>query len=157
MQAAGEFGHRHGWEDYRSFGFRPHPRDRSSPSAHEDMPSTLRRVEPKCPTSPGTSSSEPYHLGPDSDSDADSTSPDVLIISQGPSSREEPHISFGELMSRPVRLLEIEAQHQPDPSTDKFYDIVRGEQSPAIVLPLITTLWQAMTQPWDLPLKTHPQ
>ncbi|KAF7246756.1 Voltage-dependent calcium channel subunit alpha-2/delta-1 [Varanus komodoensis] len=144
-----------GWEDYHSFGFFPQPRDRSSLSAHEDMPSTSRRAEPERPTSPETSSSEPYHLRPDSDSDAEFTSPDVLITSQGPSSPEELHISFGELMSRLVRSLEIEA-HQPDPSTDKFYDIVRGEQSPAIVLPLITTLRQVMTQPWDLPSQTRP-
>ncbi|KAF7249179.1 hypothetical protein EYD10_04795 [Varanus komodoensis] len=54
-------------------------------------------------------------------------------------------------MSRLVRSLEIEASQQPGPSTDRFYDVVRGEQSAAIVLPLITTLRQAMVQPWDQP------
>ncbi|KAF7254187.1 Utrophin, partial [Varanus komodoensis] len=80
---------------------------------------------------------------------------DIVVTSQGPGSPDESHISFGELMSRLVQSLEIDAIQQPGPSTDKFYDVVCGELSTSIVLQLITTLWQAMIQPWDLP--AHPQ
>ncbi|KAF7239439.1 CD2-associated protein [Varanus komodoensis] len=54
-------------------------------------------------------------------------------------------------MVRLARSLEIEAQHRFDPSTDSCYNIVKKEQSAAIILPLITALrlairlgkWQA--------------
>ncbi|KAF7248102.1 hypothetical protein EYD10_05825 [Varanus komodoensis] len=103
------------------------------------------------------SSRDPGHYHVDSDeSKADSTSPDIAVTSQGPGSPEEPHISFAELMSRFVQLLEIKAQQQPSPSTNKFYDVVRGEQSATITLPLITTLRQAMVQPWDMLANPQP-
>ncbi|XP_044288291.1 uncharacterized protein LOC123024533 isoform X2 [Varanus komodoensis] len=78
------------------------------------------------------------------------------VTLQGPASPEEPHISFAELMSRLVKSREIEASQQPGPSTDRFYDVVQGEQSISIALPLITTLQQAMTQPWDLLAQPQP-
>ncbi|KAF7252352.1 Lamina-associated polypeptide 2, isoform alpha [Varanus komodoensis] len=125
----------------------------SQPSSRPDI-----TKERRYPTSPGNSSSSgPYCYETDSEeSEVDSTSPHVAITLQGPGSPEEPHITFGELMTRLVRSLEIKAQRRVDPSTDKFYDIVRGEQSAAIVLPLITTLRQAMVQPWDLPAQPQP-
>ncbi|XP_044297954.1 uncharacterized protein LOC123029266 [Varanus komodoensis] len=123
------------------------------PSAPRDSPSTARHVEGGHPTSPETSSlsDHPLYYSDSDESEVDSTSPDVAVASQGPASPDEPHVSFTELMSRLVRLPEIEASQQPGPSTDHFFDVVRGEQSAAIVLPLITTLWQAMVQPWDQP------
>ncbi|KAF7243283.1 D-2-hydroxyglutarate dehydrogenase, mitochondrial [Varanus komodoensis] len=39
---------------------------------------------------------------------------------KGPSSPEEPYVTFGELMARLTRSLEIEAQHRFDTNTDKF-------------------------------------
>ncbi|XP_044306859.1 uncharacterized protein LOC123033954 [Varanus komodoensis] len=89
------------------------------------------------------------------ESEADSTSLDAAVTSQGPGSPEEPYISFNELMTRLVRSLDIEAHQQPGPSTDRFYDVVRGKRSTSIALPFITTLRQAMTQPWNL--QAHPQ
>ncbi|KAF7246348.1 RNA-directed DNA polymerase from mobile element jockey [Varanus komodoensis] len=64
---------------------------------------------------------------------------------EGPESPDKSHVSFTELMSRLVQSLDIDAVQCPGPKMDKFYDIVRGEQSTLIVLPLITTLRQAMT------------
>ncbi|XP_044300463.1 vomeronasal type-2 receptor 26-like [Varanus komodoensis] len=61
-----------------------------------------------------------------------------------------------QLMSRLVQSLDIDAIHRPGPTTDKFYNVVHGEQSTSIVLLLITTLWQAMMQPWDLPSHLQP-
>ncbi|KAF7239811.1 Lamina-associated polypeptide 2, isoform alpha [Varanus komodoensis] len=83
----------------------------------------------------------------------------------------EPHYGFEEgvrgrlrnrtyrlddLMARLVRSLDKEAHQQPGPSTDRFYDVVRGERSTSIAFPFIMTLRQAMTQPWDLPANPQP-
>ncbi|KAF7246220.1 Carboxypeptidase Q [Varanus komodoensis] len=146
---------KHGGSD-QSSAHKKATKDKAAKLPHKKRHRDLGSTAPSIPVAASVPKPSPYLLGPDSDSDADSTSPDGLIMSQGPSSPEEPHISFGELMSRLVQLLEIEEQHQPDPSTDKFYDIVRGEQLPAIVLPLTTTLQQAMTQPWDLLSQIQP-
>ncbi|KAF7238301.1 Retinoic acid receptor beta [Varanus komodoensis] len=75
----------------------------------------------------------------------------VPTAATNPGSPDEPHVSFLELISHLVQSLEIKAHHRPGPSTDRFYDIVQGEQSATIALPLITTLCQAMVQPWDEP------
>ncbi|KAF7245606.1 Harmonin [Varanus komodoensis] len=98
-----------------------------------------------------SSSAPPYYGADSADLEADSTSPDVTVTSQGPASPDESHVSFVELMSRLVQSLDIDAAQRLGPTTDKFYDVICGEQLTSIVLPLITTLWQAMTQPWDLP------
>ncbi|KAF7253220.1 Serine/threonine-protein kinase MARK1 [Varanus komodoensis] len=152
------------WGDPLSVGYYPAPRARSSPPPR-DQPWSVdsRRVLPRSPQSGSSrsfspaesSSSTPPYYGADSDdSEVDSTSPDVVVTSQDPASPDESHVSFAELMSRLVQSLDIDAAQRPGPSMDKFYN-VRGEQSTSIVLPLITTLRQAMTQPWDLP--SHPQ
>ncbi|KAF7243483.1 putative ATP-dependent DNA helicase HFM1 [Varanus komodoensis] len=79
------------------------------------------------------------------------SSPNVVISTQGPSSPEEPYVTFGELMVKLLRSLELEAQHHFNPDTDKFYNIVKGKQSAAIILPLSTTLHQAIMEPWNYP------
>ncbi|XP_044286377.1 uncharacterized protein LOC123023587 [Varanus komodoensis] len=140
-----------GWSGYQPYPY--YPRDRNSASIPREAPSISGCAERRPPPSPETSSSSiQYCYHQDSDeSEVDSTSPDVTITSQDPGSPDEPHVTFSELISRLVRLLEIEAHHRPGPSTNRFYDIVRGEQSTTIALPLITTLFQAMVQPWDQP------
>ncbi|KAF7238700.1 Integrin alpha-X [Varanus komodoensis] len=61
----------------------------------------------------------PPHYDSDSeDSEVASTS-DVVISTQGPSSLGESYVTFGELMMRLTRSLEIKAQHRFDPNTDK--------------------------------------
>ncbi|KAF7243723.1 Aldehyde oxidase 1 [Varanus komodoensis] len=152
----------HGWGDSHSVGHYPAPRGHSSPPAPHDRPTpSVPRRASLIPTressrslSPAESSSlaPPYYGIDSNDSEVDSTSP---VISQGPGSPDESHISFAELMLHLVQSLEMDAIQSPGPSTDKFYDVVHREQSTSIVLPLITTLRQAMTQPWDLP--AHPQ
>ncbi|KAF7251740.1 hypothetical protein EYD10_02473 [Varanus komodoensis] len=156
----------HGWGDPHSVRHYPAPRGRFSPPAPCNHPlSSVPRCASPVPTreessrslSPAeSSSSAPPYYGIDSDeSEVDSTSPDIAVTSQGPGLPDESHVSFVELMSHLVQSLEIDTIQRPGPSMDKFYDVVHGEQSTSIVLPLITTLRQAMTQPWDLP--AHPQ
>ncbi|KAF7251081.1 Radixin, partial [Varanus komodoensis] len=152
------------WGEPYSTGYYPAPRDRSPPPSRDrPLSLDLRRASliPRDESSRSvslveSSSAAPPHYGTDSDdSDIDSTSPDVTVTSQGPASPDESHVSFAELMSQLVQSLDIDAVQHLGPSTDKFYDVVCGEQSTLIVLPLITTLRQAMRQPWDLPF--HPQ
>ncbi|KAF7246105.1 Transposon Ty3-I Gag-Pol polyprotein [Varanus komodoensis] len=151
-------------EKYHSIAYYPTSRGQSSPPAPREHFHSMPRDAPRAPSkesgrseSPGDSSScvpPPYWMESD-ESEADSTSLDAAVASQGPGLPEEPYISFNDLMARLVRSLDIEAYQQPGPSTDRFYDVVRGERSTSNALPFITTLWQAMTQPWDLP--AHPQ
>ncbi|KAF7245178.1 Kinesin-like protein KIF13A [Varanus komodoensis] len=155
----------HTWGDLLSVGYYPAPRARSSPPSC-DQPRSLdpRQASPRSPQggssrsfSPEESSSStpPYYGADSADSEVDSTSPDVAVASQGPASPDESHVSFAELMSRFVQSLDIDTAQRPGPTTDKFYNVVHGEQSTSIVLPLITTLRQVMMQTWDLP--SHPQ
>ncbi|KAF7239601.1 A disintegrin and metalloproteinase with thrombospondin motifs 7 [Varanus komodoensis] len=116
-----------------------------------DAPSTSAAAQTRRPSSLANSSSSPLlHYDSDSeDLDVASTSLDVVITTQGPSSPEESYSMSGELMARLVRSLEIEAQRHFDPGTDKFHNIVKREQSATIILPHITTLRQAMMEPWN--------
>ncbi|KAF7251908.1 Polypeptide N-acetylgalactosaminyltransferase 16 [Varanus komodoensis] len=139
--------------------------ERSSPPAHRerfhstprDAPNAASRERGRSGSSAESSSnvSPPYWMESE-ESEADSTSPDAAVMSQGPGSPDEPYMSFNDLMARLVRSLDIETHQQPGPSTDRFHDVVRGERSTSIALPLITTLRQAMTQPWDLPAQPQP-
>ncbi|KAF7252362.1 Protein P [Varanus komodoensis] len=155
----------HTWGDPLSVGYYPAPRGWSSPLFRDRLQSSgPRRASPIPPQdessrsfSPAesSSSSPPYYGADANDSEVDSTSPDVAVTSQGPASPDKSHVSFAELMFRLVQSLDIDAVQRPGPTTYKFYDVVHGEQSTSVILPLITTLRQAMTQPWDLP--SHPQ
>ncbi|KAF7243259.1 Transposon Ty3-I Gag-Pol polyprotein [Varanus komodoensis] len=152
-------------EEYHSTAYYPTSRGQSSPSAPQQHFHSMPRDDPRAPSresgrseSPGDSSSSmlpPYWME-SKESEADSTSLDAVVSSQGPGSPEEPYISFNDLMARLVRSLDIEAHQQPGLSTDRLYDVVRGERSTSIALPFITTLRQAMTQPWDLPANPQP-
>ncbi|KAF7241744.1 Solute carrier family 15 member 2 [Varanus komodoensis] len=103
-----------------------------------------------------SSSAPPYYGANSADLEVDSTSPDVAVTSQGPASPDESHVSFAELMSRLDQSLDINAIQRPGPTTDKFYDVICGKQSTSIILLLITTLQQVMTQSWDLPSNPQP-
>ncbi|KAF7252794.1 Importin-5 [Varanus komodoensis] len=146
------------WDDDPPYGYYPSVRDRTLSSVPRDAPLTSRAAQSRRRTLPVDSSSSlppPYNSDLE-DSEMVSTSPDTVISTQGPSSLEEPYVTFGELMARLTRSLEIKAQHCFNPSTDKFYNIVKGEQSAAIISLLIATLRQAMMEPWNYPNQPQP-
>ncbi|XP_044310309.1 uncharacterized protein LOC123035786 [Varanus komodoensis] len=129
-------------DDYAPYGYYPSVRQCTLSPIPRDAPSTSAAVQTRRPSLLADSRSSPllhYDLESE-DSDVASTSPDTVITTQGPSSPEELYSTFGELMARLARSLEIETQYHFDPSTNKFYNIVKREQSSTIILPLITTL-----------------